>query len=156
MPRTISVILAAALVVAGCTDQVGPMTAGGALVGAAAGGLVGSQFGGGAGAAAMTGLGVLLGAVLGSEVGKSLDRADQLAMERATQRALETASSGQSSSWRNPDSGNAGTVTALRTVQRSDGGFCREYQQAITVGGRAEQAHGTACRQPDGSWRITQ
>jgi surface antigen len=24
----------------------------------------------------------------------------------------------------------------------------------VTVGGRAEQAYGTACRQPDGSWQI--
>ena len=31
---------------------------------------------------------------------------------------------------------------------------CREFTQTITVGGQAVQATGTACRQPDGSWRI--
>ena len=31
---------------------------------------------------------------------------------------------------------------------------CRELTQTITVGGQAVQATGTACRQPDGSWRI--
>ena len=31
---------------------------------------------------------------------------------------------------------------------------CREFQQTITVGGRTETAYGTACRQPDGDWKI--
>jgi surface antigen len=156
MLRTLSVVASATLVLLGCVEQAGPKTVGGTALGAAAGGLIGSQFGSGTGAAAMTGLGVLLGAVLGSEVGRSLDRADHLTMERTTQQTLEMAPSGQSASWRNPDSGNAGTVTPIRTVQRSDGSFCREYQQSVTVGGRTEQAYGIACRQPDGSWRITQ
>lgn len=31
---------------------------------------------------------------------------------------------------------------------------CREFAQTITVGGQPVQAVGTACRQPDGTWRI--
>ena len=68
--------------------------------------------------------------------------------------ALETAPSGQTVSWRNPDSGNSGTITPEPAVQRDSGEYCREYQQTITVAGRSEQAFGTACRQPDGSWKI--
>jgi hypothetical protein len=34
-------------------------------------------------------------------------------------------------------------------------GPCREFQQRIMIEGRQQLAHGTACRQPDGSWRIT-
>ncbi|MEE8203551.1 MAG: hypothetical protein V3R74_07315, partial [Alphaproteobacteria bacterium] len=33
---------------------------------------------------------------------------------------------------------------------------CREYQTTVNVGGQVEQAYGTACRQPDGSWQIVQ
>jgi len=33
---------------------------------------------------------------------------------------------------------------------------CHEYRLPITVGGRQEQAEFQACRQADGSWRITQ
>jgi hypothetical protein len=31
---------------------------------------------------------------------------------------------------------------------------CREYQRQIQIDGKMQMAHGTACRQPDGSWRI--
>lgn len=33
-------------------------------------------------------------------------------------------------------------------------GPCREFQQNVVIDGKRQQAHGTACRQPDGSWRI--
>ena len=29
---------------------------------------------------------------------------------------------------------------------------CRDYQSTITVDGKDQVVHGTACRQPDGSW----
>ncbi len=32
---------------------------------------------------------------------------------------------------------------------------CREVQTTVTIGGKPQQAYGTACRQPDGSWRFT-
>jgi surface antigen len=155
MVKPVHATLFVLILLAGCADmQTGPKTAGGTLIGAGAGGLVGSQFGSGTGKVAMTGLGVLLGAIMGSEVGRTLDRADQLAMGTATQGALETMRTGQMSQWRNPDTGNYGTVMPLQTMQRADGQYCREYQQTVTVGGRTEQAYGTACRQPDGSWKI--
>ena len=62
---------------------------------------------------------------------------------------------GQQVAWRNPDNGNQGTVTPIREGNdTSTGAYCREYQQTVTVNGRTEQAYGTACRQPDGSWKI--
>jgi len=32
--------------------------------------------------------------------------------------------------------------------------YCREYTKTVTVGGQREQAYGTACYKPDGSWEI--
>jgi surface antigen len=32
---------------------------------------------------------------------------------------------------------------------------CREYQSQVVIGGRRQTAYGTACRQPDGTWRTT-
>lgn len=152
MTRTIAAALCL-LALAGCTDA-GPKQTGGTLVGAGVGGLVGSQFGRGSGQAATTGLGVLIGGLLGSEVGKSLDRADQVAMAQATQRSLEGTPTGQVSNWNNPDTGHSGTVEPTRTFQTSQGTYCREFQQTVTVGGQTQSAYGTACRQPDGSWKI--
>lgn len=35
-----------------------------------------------------------------------------------------------------------------------DGRQCREYQSTAMVGGRPQPVYGTACLEPDGSWRI--
>lgn len=127
---------------------------GGAVLGGIGGAALGSQFGKGTGQIVGVAAGTLLGAFIGSEVGKSLDRADKTAMEQANQKALESSQTGQTSAWRNPDSGNSGTITPTKTYQTAAGQNCREYQQTIIVGGKTEQAHGTACRQPDGSWQV--
>ena len=127
----------------------------GSVLGGVGGAVAGAQFGSGKGQLAATAAGALLGALLGSEIGKSLDRADQAAMSQTTNRTLESAPTGQASSWRNPDSGNSGTVTPTRTYQRSGGEYCREYTQTVRVGGKTEEAYGTACRQPDGTWKTS-
>ncbi len=36
----------------------------------------------------------------------------------------------------------------------SSGRYCREYQSTVMVGGQPQQSYGTACRQPDGTWRV--
>ncbi|MGE5478415.1 MAG: RT0821/Lpp0805 family surface protein [Bacteroidales bacterium] len=127
---------------------------GGAVLGGVGGAVAGSQFGKGKGQLAMTAVGTLLGAFIGSEVGASLDRADQSYAQQAGQRAFETAPTGQSVAWNNPDSGHYGTVVPTRTYEAAPGQYCREYQQTVTVGGQQQQSYGTACRQPDGSWRV--
>ncbi|MFP6759187.1 MAG: RT0821/Lpp0805 family surface protein [Alphaproteobacteria bacterium] len=127
---------------------------GGALVGAAVGGLVGSQIGGGTGQMVAVGAGVLLGALLGSEVGRSLDKADEAYAGQLYQNTLEATPTGETTTWVNPDSGNSGSYTPTKTYQADSGQYCREFQQTITVGGQTEDAYGTACREPDGSWRI--
>jgi hypothetical protein len=35
-----------------------------------------------------------------------------------------------------------------------NGQTCREYQSMAEIGGRRQMTYGTACLQPDGSWRI--
>ena len=142
------------LTLAACTSKAGPKETVGTLLGAAAGGLAGAQVGKGRGRLVATGVGTFLGAMIGNEIGKSLDRADRLAMQRTTQRTLESAPVGKTSTWENPDSGNYGSVTPQKTWQQDDGTYCREFTQTITVGGRTEEAYGTACRQPDGTWKI--
>lgn len=152
----LSVFLAAALALGACADaQNNPKQTGGALLGGVGGAVAGAQFGSGRGQLAAVAAGTLIGALIGSEVGKSLDRADRQALASTTQNTLETVPTGEAVAWRNPDSGNYGTVTPVRTYQTAQG-YCREFQQSVTIGNRTEQAYGTACRQPDGSWKIVQ
>ncbi len=153
-PTKLVVTIALFLSLAACANGAGQKQIGGTLLGGALGALAGSQIGSGTGQLAAVALGALGGAFLGGEVGKSLDRADRSSMRRTAHRALETNRTGATATWNNPDSGHSGTVTPTRTFQTASGQFCREYQQTVTIGGRAESAYGTSCRQSDGSWRI--
>ena len=147
--------LIAAVGLGACANrEAGRKQTGGAVVGAVAGGVAGSMIGKGSGRLIMTGLGILLGAYIGSEVGKSLDNADRAAAATTAQQTFENNKTGQPGTWNNPDNGHVGTITPTKTYQQADGAYCREYQQTVTVGGKTEQAYGTACRQPDGSWKI--
>lgn len=144
------VLLVCALLMAAC-ETAGPKTGLGAATGAAAGGLIGAAAGGGAEGIVA---GVLLGGLLGGAIGNALDQRDREYAYQNNQRGLETYSVGQTSTWQNPDTGHAGSMTPTNTYQTSQGQYCREYQQTVTVGGQTEQAYGTACRQPDGSWKV--
>jgi surface antigen len=128
-------------------------TTAGTLLGAVGGGLLGSQVGHGKGTLIAVGAGTLLGAFLGKSVGESLDRADVNYANQAQTKA-HAAPIGQQITWSNPESGNSGTITPRREGNDTNGNYCREYQQTVQVGGKTEQAFGTACRQPDGTWKV--
>jgi surface antigen len=144
---------AGALALSGCSSDAGPNQTGGTLVGAALGGLVGSQFGHGGGQLAATAIGTLAGAAIGSNIGKNLDDNDRRRMREAEARAY-TAPLKEPIVWNNPDNGHSGTVTPVRDGHRQNGEYCREFDSDIMVGGKHEHGYGTACQQPDGSWKI--
>jgi surface antigen len=152
-----SLALAGAVTIgaAGCAQNAGPKETGGTLIGAAAGGLVGSQFGSGSGKLAATGIGVLLGGLLGSSIGRQMDEQDRARALQA-QQAAYSAPVGQRIVWNNPQNGHSGTVTPVREGNDAAGNYCREFQSTVTIGGQPQQAYGTACRQPDGSWKVVQ
>ncbi|BCR07025.1 17 kDa surface antigen [Desulfuromonas versatilis] len=154
MKRFLVLLLIVALATAGCAPTMGPKETGGTILGAGAGALAGSQIGSGRGTLVAVAIGTLAGALIGQGVGQSLDRADKLYMERNAQYALESTRTQTATTWRNPDSGNYGSITPVETYQTAEGQYCREYIQTVTVGGQRQQAYGTACRQPDGTWKI--
>jgi surface antigen len=147
-------LLVASLALTACqTDNWGSDQTVGTLGGAAAGGLIGSQFGKGSGQLATTGLGVLLGAWAGNEVGASMDQSDRMRNLQAENRAYN-ASVGQEVTWNNPASGDSGTIVPVHDGYANNGAYCREFQQTITIDGQQREGYGTACQQPDGSWKI--
>lgn len=121
--------------------------------GAVLGGILGSQIGDGSGQLWATGAGALLGAFLGGEIGRSLDKADKAYMNQAMYQA-QSAPVGEPIAWNNPESGNAGQVVATKEGYTASGVQCREFQNTVYIGGKEETAYGTACLQPDGSWKI--
>lgn len=124
----------------------------GTLLGAIGGALVGSAVTNDSSIGVA--VGTLAGAYIGRDIGRDLDKADQEKMYQTTQSSLETGVSGNANQWYNPDTGNSGSVTPQPAYTDNAGQYCREYQQTVTIAGKEETAYGTACRQPDGSWKI--
>jgi surface antigen len=123
----------------------------GSVGGAVAGAGIAAIAGGSTGWIVAAGL---AGGLLGGAIGHHLDNKDKQMAAEAAARAFESNRTGQSAGWKNPDSGNSGTITPTKTYQASSGQYCREYRQEVVIGGEKQQAYGTACRQPDGSWKI--
>jgi surface antigen len=110
----------------------------GTLAGAAGGGLLGSQFGSGSGKTAATIAGVVGGGVLGNQVGQRLDSEDCAAQQRAAAGRRQRTAEQRSAAYHDPDSGRA----------------CREVQSTAFIHGERQVVTGTACREPDGSWKM--
>lgn len=124
----------------------------GLAVGAIAGGILGNQVGKGTGRALATVAGAMVGGIVGHEIGRSLDEQDRMLAREAEFEALERGQSGVARSWRNPDNGRYGEVVPSRPYRRGPDD-CRDYTHTIYIDGRPQTMRGTACRNPDGSWR---
>jgi len=151
--KAISAALLCGLVLTGCQSDNQKEMIGGVL-GAVGGGLLGSQVGGGKGQLVAVGIGTLAGSMLGRSIGADLDELDRMKAAETTQESLEYGKTGTSSTWSNPDSGHSGSVTPTRTYQTAEDQPCREYTSTVNIDGKTEEAVGTACREPDGTWRI--
>lgn len=75
------------------------------------------------------------------------------AYEQRVVRVFDSAPDGEGILWRDDRDDTRYSVVPTRSF-RTAGRYCREYQTIATVGGRAQQAYGTACRQPDGAWEV--
>lgn len=144
----LSVFLGSGL--SGCAQMTKQDT--GALTGGLVGGLVGSRFGSGSGQLFATLGGAAVGAYLGNSIGKMMDDVDRLKMSKA----LEQTQTGQSTAWKNPDTGYQYRVTPTKTYTYKGRGSsqpCREYTTTVTIGGKKQIMYGKACRKADGSWK---
>jgi surface antigen len=63
-------------------------------------------------------------------------------------------SSGTTISWKSPDNGHSGSVTPTDTYETTNGQYCREFQQQASIAGQTQEVYGTACREPDDSWKL--
>ncbi len=153
MKKTLIAACASLALVLGACGPDGPTKSDtGLAVGAIAGGLLGNQVGRGGGRVLATAIGAVVGGIVGSEIGRALDEQDRLLAQRAEYSALERGRSGERVPWRNPDNGRYGEVVPSEPFTRS-GRHCREYTHRVFIDGRPRVMRGTACRNPDGTWR---
>lgn len=150
MKKILTVLIAVlvSLSLVGCSNMTKQDV--GTVSGGVIGGLVGSQFGGGSGQLVAIGLGAVAGALIGGAIGKNMDETDRLKMNQA----LETQPVGQPAYWKNDKTGTSYTVVPTKNVTVKSNKYCREYRTTADVAGKQQQIYGTACRQPDGTWKI--
>jgi surface antigen len=155
MKKVIATLCLSSLLFSGCaqnvydtTNKASVGTVGGALGGA----IIGSQFAGSGQGKLFAGLvGATIGGVIGNKVGARLDAISQQRMHQTLNYALMKGSVGRQYSW-NTERANGYVI--LQREYETRRGYCREFSQVINIGGRPARAFGTACRQPDGQWRI--
>src|SRR5258708_1182086 len=109
--KVIGASLVIACFVTGCEN---PKQAIGTVGGGALGAWAASNIGSGRGQVVATAVGAVAGALAGGYIGGQLDQADKERAERTYQSALENSPQGKTAQWRNPDSGNSGTITPTR------------------------------------------
>ncbi|BHH86347.1 glycine zipper domain-containing protein [Desulforhopalus sp. 52FAK] len=132
-----------------CANQQFSKGTQGAGIGAAGGAIIGQAIGRNTEA---TLIGAAVGTMLGYIVGNEMDKFDKQELNQA----YEFGQSGQSSSWTNPDSGNAYQVTpqpAYTSPQRPQTP-CRKAEILATIDGQTQKTYTTACRNSAGQWEL--
>jgi surface antigen len=134
-------------------SMAGPRENAGTVVGAVGGAVVGSQIGGSPGTRVAAGVaGAAIGGLIGNRIGAAMDDEDRQRAYAAQVDALESGPGAAPVTWRNPDSGRNGSIVPGPVSQRG-GMQCRQYTHTIYLDGQPQVARGTACRNPDGSWK---
>jgi surface antigen len=90
--------------------------------------------------------------LLGSAIGLGITGADLKTGLNAEYRALEKGETGIAVEWRGR-SGSAGVVVPGPPYQINDYG-CRRFTHTVSRGEVTESATATACRTPEGVWRL--
>ena len=145
-PAVVLLLLAVLLAACGPSNKQGT----GTIVGAVAGGAAGAAIGGPKNRIPGLAIGAVVGGIIGNQIGRSMDEEDRRMAAAAEYQALEQGQPGQPTPWNNPQTQHRGQVVPGKYYQQN-GQYCRSYTHTIYVGGEPQTAHGTACRQPDGT-----
>lgn len=86
----------------------------------------------------------------GHKAGRGIARTDEICFNQAFEHAPDR----ETITWDNTRQGAEYQVTPTKSVRTRSGEYCREYQAKAVVGGKISNTYGTACRQPDGSWKL--
>jgi surface antigen len=87
----------------------------------------------------------------------TLSQADLDMIKGALGQQIHNQQPGTSASWRNPTSGNSGSVTLLKTFARQ-GRRCDQIEYRLNPPENAKPSDRfvlTSCMQPDGTWKLS-
>jgi surface antigen len=83
-----------------------------------------------------------------------LDKRDCLMIQKTIQHALEYAPDGQVSIWKNPSSGNAGTILVKATTLENQSPL-RKYKMSVQTARGTQTLEGVGRRHLDGTWLLS-
>jgi surface antigen len=138
MMRIQVAVVAATMLLAGCSTFGGGRTSSPMAASAASGP-----------AAPETIIAAMGGGLIGGSLGAGLSEGDRQTALQAEYRALEHTPAGKAVDWQGSRGGGSVTAAQPYRVGSQD---CRQYTQTVNAGGQSRSARGTACRNPDGSW----
>lgn len=98
--------------------------------------------------------GMLTGSIANSALASVAARAMDDSDRRRAAAILESLPDGESSVWRNHETGDRFVFTPVRSFTR-DGARCRDFRLEVTVGARFDAVGASACLQADGDWRMS-
>lgn len=125
-----------------------PMTAGTAVTGS----LAGSNAAKPRKAAIPVSSRSVIGGIGGSRIGFSLGAEERLTAANAEYRALEYGQSGAPVEWSDRGGSHHGSIVPGKPYQQGSR-YCRSFTHTVYVKNEPETAKGTACREPDGTWK---
>lgn len=126
----------------------------GALAGAVLGGILGNVAGNRRNETTTTVAGVIAGGALGAALTNKLQCEDRSYAYKTYINGFNAGRPGANYDWQNPQTGTRGRLHILDYYEDEDNFRCSVYTQTVYIGGRAEEARGRACQQPDGAWLM--
>lgn len=144
------------LTVVGCTVT-GPSSGnqnmiGGASIGALLGGVAGASASHGNAGATIAG--ALAGGLVGGLIGQKMDERDREERNAALLQTLQTSTNDHPRHWKNPKTGNSGTIKPLSGYTKAaNAQTCRDYTETYVRDGKTYTDTARACRDANGQWK---
>jgi len=126
----------------------------GVIAGALIGGLLGNAVSSGGGRTGATVAGVIAGGAVGAALTSNLSCEDRSYAYKTYSEGFNAGRPNATYQWQNPRDDHRGEFRVGDYYNDPAGFRCANYTQNIYIQGRAQQASGKACRQPDGTWAI--
>jgi len=95
----------------------------------------------------------VVGGIGGSKIGFEMGAEERLTAANAEYRALEYGQSGAPLEWNGKTASHHGSIVPGKPYQQGSR-YCRAYTHTVYVTSAPETATGTACRDPDGTWKT--
>lgn len=97
---------------------------------------------------------VILGGIAGGSIGHYLGEHDAKQYAENHYKALDNLRAGQTSTWRDPSTGNYGSTTVHRTFTAADGALCKNFTETVHTSSKDVRETATACKASNGDWQV--